>query len=445
MSPYCCQMQTRGWIVLALILSAATGTVQALQVGPLDRERGVLMLRTIRKDLEQRYYDSTFHGVDLAAVFDSAEHDIRSAPSNGDIFGIIAATLLRLNDSHTFFRPPERVARVDYGWQMRMVGDTAFVVDVQPGSDAEVQGLKAGDAVLGVDRYRPTRRDFWSLGYLYNLLSPQAAVTLLVRSPDPGAVPRRLLVRAHVILGKPILEIGGRDGGDLWDLVREGENRRHAEADRFALAGQDVLVWQLKRFLDEDQMDRAMKRAGDYAGLVVDARNNGGGAERALLRLISYFLDHVDTIGTTHRRHETVPLVSHPARRLYGGTLVVLVDGGSASAAELFARTMQLTRRGLILGDTTAGAVMQSMQWTHTLGAEFLVDYGVSVTDADIVMSDGGRLEGGGVVPDVNILPSGADLASGRDPALALAITRAGHAIDAAAAGRLFPKDQQHR
>jgi len=147
------------------------------------------MLRTIRKDLEQRYYDSTFHGVDLAAVFDSADHDIRSAPSNGDIFGIIAATLLRLNDSHTHFWPPDRVDRVDYGWQMRMVGDTAFVIDVQPRSDAEAQGLKVGDAVLGVDRYRPTRRDFWNLSYLYNLLSPQAAITLLVRSRLPARCP----------------------------------------------------------------------------------------------------------------------------------------------------------------------------------------------------------------------------------------------------------------
>lgn len=424
-------------VVVALAI-VATGTAQAVQITSLDRDRGVGMLRGIRKDLEQRYYDSTFHGLNLAALFDSAERDIRAAPSNGDIFGIIAGTLLRLNDSHTRFLPPSRVDGVDYGWRMRMVGDTAYIVDVEPGSDAETQGLKPGDAVLGVDRYRPTRRDFRNLLYLYAALFPQAGVTLVVRSPDSGAVPRRLYARARVIPGKGILEIGGRDGGDYWDLVRREENALHLLEDRFAPVGRDVIVWQMKQFGDEDQMDRAMKRVRDYGALVLDLRNNPGGSERALLRLISYFLDRVDTVATTRTRRETVPLISKPARRHYGGTLVVLVDAGSGSASEVFSRTMQLARRGVVLGDTSAGAVMQSRLWVHSIGAEFQVIYALNLTDADIVMADGGRLETVGVVPDVIVLPTGADLARRRDPALAMAITRAGHPIDADSAGHLF-------
>lgn len=427
-------------VVVALAI-VATGTAQAVQITSLDRDRGVGMLHAIRKDLEQHYYDSTFHGLNLAVLFDSAERDIRAAPSNGDIFGIIAGTLLRLNDSHTRFLPPSRVDGVDYGWRMRMVGDTAYIVDVKPGSDAESQGLKPGDAVLGVDRYRPTRRDFRNLLYLYAALFPQAGVNLVVRSPDSGAVPRRLYARARVIPGKGILEIGGRDGGDYWDLVRQEENALRLLEDRFAPVGRDVIVWQMKQFGDEDQMDRALKRVRDYAGLVLDLRNNPGGSVRALLRLIAYFLDRVDTVATTRTRRETVPLISKP-RRHYGGMLVVLVDAGSASASEVFARTMQLTRRGTVLGDTSAGAVMQSRQWPHSIGAEFQVGYALNLTDADVVMPDGGRLETAGVVPDVIVLPTGADLARRRDPALAMAITRAGHPIDADSAGHLFPVER---
>lgn len=431
-------MSTRHSLLLGLSLLLATGTARAFQLGPLDRERGVIMLRAVQQDLEQLYYDSTFHGLPLASLFDSAEADIKSAPSNGDIFGIIAATLLRFHDSHTHFFPPRRVAKVDYGWRMRMIGDTAYLTRVKPGSDAEARGLKVGDAVLGVDQYQPTRSDFWTLRYLYDWLSPQAAVTLLVRSPGAPAI-RRVQVQSHVTAGRATLEYGGWDGGDIWDRYREAENRLHELDDTLLMVGTDVLVWRMKIFFDEDQMDRAMKRARDFPNLVIDLRNNGGGAGKALLRLTSYLLDHVDTIATTRGRGKTVPVISTPARRQYGGKVFVLVDAGSGSASEVFARTMQLTGRGIVLGDTTAGMVMQSRPLTHTLGPDALIDYHVVITDADVVMSDGGRLEVLGVVPDLTVLPTGADLAAGRDPALAMAMTRAGHPIDAAAAGKLFP------
>jgi C-terminal processing protease CtpA/Prc len=429
-----------------LLLFGIVGTARAWQISSLDRQRGVLMLHGVRNDLEKRYYDSTFHGLNLAALFDSAEADVRSAQSNSDIFGIIAGVLVRLDDSHTWFLPPARVARVEYGWTMRMVGESAFVFTVTPGSDAQASGLHVGDAILGVDRFRPTRRSFSRLLYWYYALSPQDALTLIARSPDSAAQPRRLVARAKVIEGKSILDLSGQDGGtDIWSLVRQWENARHAWADRFAAVGSDVLVWQLKRFGSEDQMDQGIKRAGKFPTLVVDARNNPGGAERALLRLTSHLLAAVDTIATVHRRHEAVPLVSKPSKPAYAGNVVVLVDAGSSSASEIFARTMQLTHRARVVGDTTAGAVMRNMGWEHTIGAEIAVFYGVSVTDADIVMPDGGRLEQVGVVPDLAVLPRGSDLAAGRDPALALAIGLGGPRIGADSAGHLFPREQNER
>ena len=438
-------MRPRVLTGFALLLFGIVGTARAWQLTSLDRQRGVLMLHGVRNDLAKRYYDSTFHGLNLTALFDSAEADVRSAQSNGDIFGIIAATLSRLSDSHTVFLPPARVSQVDYGWTMRMVGDTAFVFTVKPGSDAQANGLRVGEAVLGVERYRPTRRDFTNLIYWFYALSPQDALTLTVRAPEPGAQPRRVVARAKVSPGRAILDLTGHDGGnDIWDLIRRWENVSRARADQFATVG-DVLVWQLKSFDSEDQMDRGMKRAAGYAGLVVDARNNPGGDERAMLRLIGSLLGHVDTIATIHRRHETVPLVSKPSSRPYAGKVVVVVDAGSASASEVLARAMQLRHRGTILGDTTAGAVMRSVGQEHQIGAEIVVFYAVSVTDADVVMADGGRLEKVGVVPDVFVLPTGLDLAAGRDPALAMAITLAGHRIDADSAGRLLPSATENR
>jgi C-terminal processing protease CtpA/Prc len=72
------------------------------------------------------------------------------------------------------------------------------------------------------------------------------------------------------------------------------------------------------------------------------------------------------------------------------------------------------------------------------LGVQTAFFYGVSVTDADLVMADGGRLEGVGVLPDELILPTASDLAAGRDPVLARALTLAGAPLGAAEAGALL-------
>ena len=71
--------------------------------------------------------------------------------------------------------------------------------------------------------------------------------------------------------------------------------------------------------------------------------------------------------------------------------------------------------------------------------APTLIAYAFTVTDADLVMTDGRSLEGQGVVPDEPVLPGGADLAAGRDPVMARAAALAGVTLDAAVAGRLFP------
>jgi C-terminal processing protease CtpA/Prc len=104
---------------------------------------------------------------------------------------------------------------------------------------------------------------------------------------------------------------------------------------------------------------------------------------------------------------------------------------------------MQLERRGTIIGDRTAGAVMTSIFLTHTLGHELggvgaVAFYGTSITVADLKMADGASLEKVGVVPDETVLPSGADLAADRDPVLARAITLLGGTMTAEQAGTFY-------
>ena len=119
--------------------------------------------------------------------------------------------------------------------------------------------------------------------------------------------------------------------------------------------------------------------------------------------------------------------------------MIVLIDGDSASCSEVFSRVMQLEKRGTIIGDRSAGAVMESMHYSFQLGMSSIIPYGFSITDADVIMSDGKSLEHVGVTPDELIIPTGKDLAAGRDPVLARAVEILGGKLTAEAAGKMFP------
>jgi C-terminal processing protease CtpA/Prc len=82
---------------------------------------------------------------------------------------------------------------------------------------------------------------------------------------------------------------------------------------------------------------------------------------------------------------------------------------------------------------------MRSRLYPHQIGLETVVFYGVSVTDADLIMSDGRSLEKIGVSPDEVLLPTPEDLASQRDSVLSRAVAMAGGTLDPTQAGKLFP------
>ena len=82
---------------------------------------------------------------------------------------------------------------------------------------------------------------------------------------------------------------------------------------------------------------------------------------------------------------------------------------------------------------------MESTFHPLKLGLDRVIFYGVSITKADVIMADGKSLEHVGVTPDELLLPEAADVAAGRDPVLARAITLAGGKVSPEEAGKLFP------
>ena len=102
---------------------------------------------------------------------------------------------------------------------------------------------------------------------------------------------------------------------------------------------------------------------------------------------------------------------------------------------------MQLEKRGTVVGDRTAGAVMRSKHHPREMGTDTVIFYGASITDADVVMTDGKSLERTGVMPDEVHLPTAIDLARGHDPVMSHAASLLNVKIKPEQAGALFPEE----
>jgi carboxyl-terminal processing protease len=426
-------------VAASLYLLAAGGfhLAQAQNINQ-DRLRGRAMLQAIKSDIQKDYYDPTFHGIDLDKSFAEADERVKAAKNAGEMLAIIGQLLMSFNDSHLFFRPPRVVASVQHGWEMEMIGDKGYIIAVQPGSDAEAKGLRPGDRVLTIEGYRFTRADLWKIEYVLYLLSPRPQINLTV---ERNGQVRQLTVAAKVRSGKLITDLEAGMASDRYSLIREWETERDLNAHRIRELGNDCVIWKMPAFSIgisdlEDLMGKVRKRKA----LILDLRGNGGGSEETLLRLLGYFFDHDVKVGEARTRKNSKPLIakSH-GDHVFDGKLAVLVDSRSGSAAEVFARVIQLEKRGVVIGDKTAGAVMRAQDFDHEFGADLVIGYGASVTVADLTMADGKSLEHVGVTPDELLLPTALDLANERDPVMARAAELVGLKIAPELAGKMFP------
>ena len=422
--------------LLLFLLIAGTLPAPAQQPpSKFEVERARAMLGIIKDDVKKNYYDPNYHGMDIEARFKISDDKLKQATSIGQLWGVIAQTLIDLNDSHTFFIPPQKRDRTDYGWEMQMVGDHCYVIAVKPESDAVAKGLKPGDEIISIDDRVPGRDNFWLIQYFYYALRPQPGMRLVVK--DPAGRLRQVDVLAKIRAGKQVTDL---TSNEFWDVIREAQNEDRLHRHRY-IESDDLLIWKMPEFdMTRDQVDNAIDKAKKRKNLILDLRGNPGGYEETLLRLIGNLIDHDVKVGDLKGRKETKPLLAKTrGQGGFSGKLVVLVDSRSGSAAELLARVVQLEKRGSVIGDRTGGAVMRSKSYPHELGQDVVVFFGVSITDADVIMSDGKSLEHMGVTPDEINRPTAADLAAQRDPVLAYAASLLGITISSEKAGGFFP------
>jgi C-terminal processing protease CtpA/Prc len=416
-------------LVLSCLRAGSQASEEKISKQDLSWLSNVLI--TTRDDIKRSYYDPHYHGLDVDARFQLALEKIRSASTRNYAIADIAGAVSALNDSHTAFVPPPRPYVHEYGWRMQAEGESdCFITAVNPNSDAAKKGVKPGDQLLLVNGYTAIRDDGWKINYVFGILRPQPGLRLTLRSPD--GITRQLDTMADL---RPRTT-------DPWKQLDEIEIRRKSHKARFFEYGQKAIVFRLPDFtFAPDEAHTMLDRIRDHDALVLDLRGNPGGYVESLLRFLGGMFDHdVKVADRLGRKPMHASVAKTRGSKTFTGKLIVLIDSESASCAELFARVIQLEKRGIIVGDRSSGKVMESQVHTHEVETiQGLFKFAVFITEADLIMADGKTLENTGVKPDELVIPSALDLAAQRDPALAHAAELAGIHLSPEDAGKLFP------
>lgn len=233
-----------------------------------------------------------------------------------------------------------------------------------------------------------------------------------------GLVAGDVIVRAEgrsmrgVNVGDAAEEFKGEVGSSMELLVeRDGENRT-VRVERARIEIPDVESRMIRgagyarlHQFGRGAADELSEAVGDLldsgaGGIVLDLRGNAGGLADEALGVADLFLEG-GVLARFRERGEPERTERAGAENLGAFPLVVLVDGGTASASELVAGAMQDRDRATLVGLTTFGK--GSVLTVSDVGEDTTIQY----TTAFFYTPDGHAIEGEGVRPDVSVQPGG--------------------------------------
>lgn len=306
-------------------------------------------------------------------------------------YGAINGLITALGDEgHTRFLTPEEVADQQtnisgkfYGIGAHVGVENGLPIIVAPfdGSPAAKAGIKAGDIILEVNGEDVTTLP---LNEVVDKIRGEAGteVTIAIFRPDSNQSLEFKLVRAEIKIPAA-----------LWAMA----------------PGTKVAVIRMTQFSAnlDDELTKSVKEA-EAAGatqFVVDVRNNPGGLLEQAVKVTSEFLKDGNVLlqEDAQGKRETFPV--KPGGIATDIPMVVLINRGSASAAEIFAGAIQDSKRATIMGEKTFG--------TGTVLQPFELDdgSGLLLGTSQWLTPQGRLIRKHGIEPDVEVkLPVGATM-----------------------------------
>ena len=287
---------------------------------------------------------------------------------------------------HTLYLTPEELLQRNESLSGEFVG-IGVVVDerdgsievlrVLPGSPAERGGISAGDRIVAVDGETTLGRTVDEVaGDIRGTEGTEVRVTL--RAPD-GTERELRLVRARLDL--PIVS---------WAMV-PGSTIAMVRLEAFSTGAADAVVNALRE-----------ARAAGATAILFDLRANGGGYTDQAVATASQFLAEGVVYRSRDKDGTEVAFDVQPDGVATDLPLVVLVDGQTASSAEIVAGALQDAGRARIVGERTSGTGTVLGTWDLSDGSA------VSVGIQRWFTPDGRSIWKEGIEPDVTAsLPSG--------------------------------------
>jgi carboxyl-terminal processing protease len=404
-------------------LSIDIANADSAAVSTATAEGRLAVFDDVWQTINARYYDANFHGVDWwaqRAQFRSLAGDARDPE---EFYAVLRRLLASLRDAHTRIYAPEQKFDwqhprfVTIGLSLREIEGQLTVVTVERESEAEREGIRAGDVIQTINGKNALLILERKLSEQIGSSTPQAARLFALSSLADGPAGTTVAI-----------EWFGAD-----HKLRQTNLRRHWQ--------QRILGMQIKRHggiavLTIDAFTQVLEfefRASNSTlrqarGIVFDLRNNGGGDAEAMAEMASVFLPPATGLGQFTDRNGNVslkletgvtPLLIHFRNDPIKVPIVILTSERTSSAAEIFIAALKQTERVTVLGAQTCGCVL-AVRTQHSLpdGGE------LEVSELDYHTSAGVRLEGAGIKPDEVISLTRRDIYAKRDRALQAAFAR---------------------
>lgn len=337
--------------------------------------------------------------------FSSASTTLPKVTSKEKVYGAIEGLTASYGDPYTVFFPPveskafnEEISGTFGGVGMEIATQDGTLTVVAPlkGSPAERAGVKAGDKIIRIGETSAEK------------LSSDEAVKL-IRGEEGTKVSITFFRK------------GVKDPIDV-DLIRE-----KIEIPTIATKKTEEGVFVISLYNFSAVSPNAFKGAlrefveSDTDKLVLDLRNNPGGYLEAALDMASWFLPAGKTVVTENfgeKSNKEPHIYRSKGYNVFNDNLkmVILVNGGSASASEILAGALSEYGKAVLLGENTFGKG----------SVQELVDVddktSLKVTVAHWFTPNGKSISNGGLKPDVEVRLTEENTKNGRDPQLEEAV-----------------------